>query len=100
MVAMPYTDMRGSGKRCVQIDRLENVQLMTTLSAASHDGPQRPALSTPMFASENSNNSGGAWSASRQSASDNVESDTEGMQVSGISHLAPREVSPCFWLIL
>lgn len=58
----------------------------------SHDGPQRPSLSTPLYASENSGNSRGAWSGSKESASDNVESDTEGMQVSGVSHLAPREV--------
>lgn len=46
-----------------------------------------------MYAGEGSKDSGGTWSNSRHSASDNVESDTEGMQVSGMSHLAPREVS-------
>lgn len=60
----------------------------------SHERTQRPLLSAPMYPSEGSKESGGgAWSASRHSASDNVESDTEGMQVSGISHLAPRDVS-------
>jgi hypothetical protein len=45
-----------------------------------------------MHASEGSRESAGNWSGSKQSASDNVETDTEGMQVSGLTHLAPREV--------
>lgn len=45
-----------------------------------------------MYASEGSRESAGTWSGSKQSASDNVETDTEGMQVSGLTHLAPREV--------
>lgn len=62
------------------------------ITARSQDEAQRPTLSVPMYASEGSRESAGTWSGSKQSASDNVETDTEGMQVSGLTHLAPREV--------
>lgn len=59
--------------------------------ATSHDGPVRTAMVHRAADSTDSRDSSGMWSGSRQTASDDVETDTDGMQVSGTSHLAPRQ---------